>query len=199
MVKIIKYSKNHPLNVNSGVSRSRVATKAQQQAKAPRTLNTLWPPHPNLIANLIDDSGCPIGKPDYIISSPTLAISKVPAGNFAPCSKPAIALSFLKPSNFPTGYFLCSIFTNILSYATHSILHIFEKMGKELTPPIPAVEETETIQSAQAELSAAYSSAFKVCPSVVTSYWEGDIPNRLFSQTVVDNYFKLFATIVFCV
>jgi hypothetical protein len=78
----------------------------------------------------IHDSGHPIGKPDYIISSPTLVISKVPAGNFAPCSKPTITLSFLKPPKFPTGYFLCSIFTNILRYATHRILHTFEKKGQ---------------------------------------------------------------------
>jgi hypothetical protein len=53
-----------------------------------------------------------------------------------------------------------------------------QKVVKEATPPLPAVEETETIQSVQAELSAAYGGAFKVRPSVVTSNWEGHIPNR---------------------
>jgi hypothetical protein len=62
-----------------------------------------------------------------------------------------------------------------------------QKVVKEATPRLPAVEETETIQAVQAELSAAYGGAFKVLPSVVTSKWDGDIPNRPFSQTAVDN------------
>src|SRR5438477_7609616 len=58
---------------------------------------------------------------------------------------------------------------------------------KEATPPVSAIEEAETIRSVLAELNSAYGGAYKVRPSVITSEWEGDIPNRPFSQTAVDN------------